>query len=366
MSERLSQEDVDRLLSDPSAETRRITATKIARDFGSEVLTESEQKVAQEIIGLLVRDVAVRVRQALSEGLKHNPNVPPDVAVALSKDVDDVATPILRNAFAFSDDDLIEIIKIASPRKLAAIAERDKVSSRVSDALIDHGDENAVACLIANDGAEIDPQSLHRALDRYGESERVHEAMIDRSKLPLVIAERLVAMVSNQMRTRLVTRHELKPETATELMFEARERATMALLSPDADAREVHRLVDQLYRFKRLTPTMVLRALCTGDVVFFESAITRLAGIPEDNVRILVGDTGGIGLKRLYDKAGLPASMFPLARSAIELYQEMQRKGMPDSRDSYARLMLERIVSKFDDLAPIAEPAEGPPSDASS
>lgn len=356
MSEKLSQEDVDRLLSDPSAETRRITATKIARDFGSDVLSDSEQKVAQEIIGLLVRDVEARVRQALAEGLKHNPNIPPTVAMSLARDVEDVATPILRNAFAFSDDDLVEIVKMANPQKLAAIAERDRVSARVSDALIDHGDENAVARLIANDGAEIAPDSLHRVLDKYGESARVHAAMIDRSKLPLAIAERLVAMVSNQLRTRLVTRHELKPETATELMFEARERATMALLSPDADTQEVHRLVDQLYRFKRLTPTMVLRALCTGDVVFFQSAVTRLAGIPEDNVRILVGDTGGIGLKRLYDKAGLPSSMYPLARAAIELYQEMQRQGMPDSRDGYARLMLERILSRFDDLAPITEP----------
>jgi len=359
VSDRLSQEDVDRLLSDPSTETRRVTATKIARDFGTEVLTESEQKVAEEIVRLLARDAEERVRKALAEGLKHNPNVPPEIARALAADVDEVATPILRNAFAFSDDDLIQLVKLASPQKLQAIAAREKVPAAVSDAVVAAGDEAAVATLVANEGATIGDATFDRILDDYGRSTRVQEAMIDRSRLPLAISERLVSMVSNQLRTRLVTRHELKPETATELMFQAREQATMALVSPDADASEVHKLVDQLYRYKRLTPTIVLRALCTGDMIFFESALTRLAGIPEKNVRILVRDTGGIGLKRLYEKAGLPPQTFPLAHVAIDLFNELQRKGMPESRDNYARLMLERLITRFEEVAPSTKGGKG-------
>ena len=86
----ISQEDVERLMTDPSPKVRRETADKLTRGYATETLTERERELIEEIFRLLLRDAEVRVRLALAEGLKENPAVPRDVAVALAKDVDDL------------------------------------------------------------------------------------------------------------------------------------------------------------------------------------------------------------------------------------------------------------------------------------
>ena len=92
----LTQDDVARLLTDPSAQTRAETAAKIAQDFGADRLTPEEREMAQEIFRIMAKDAEVRVREALSFNLKENSAIPHEVAKAFAQDVDLVALPILQ------------------------------------------------------------------------------------------------------------------------------------------------------------------------------------------------------------------------------------------------------------------------------
>src|SRR4030067_1096960 len=87
MADILTQADVARLLSDPSAETRAETAAKIAAQFDGATLNEGERRLAEEIFRFMVRDAEVRVREALSRNLKSSRDLPHDVALALARDV---------------------------------------------------------------------------------------------------------------------------------------------------------------------------------------------------------------------------------------------------------------------------------------
>ena len=58
----------------------------------------------------MIKDAEVRVREALAQNLKENPDLPHDVALSLAQDVDQVALPILQFSDVLTDDDLIEII----------------------------------------------------------------------------------------------------------------------------------------------------------------------------------------------------------------------------------------------------------------
>ena len=49
------------------------------------------------------------VRDALSENLKENPNVPHEVALSLAQDVDQVSLPVLQYSEILSDQDLTEV-----------------------------------------------------------------------------------------------------------------------------------------------------------------------------------------------------------------------------------------------------------------
>ncbi|MBL4741150.1 MAG: hypothetical protein JKY12_09145, partial [Sneathiella sp.] len=72
MSEKgsLSPADVERLMSDRSAETRAKTVEKIAGNMASREFSASERAEAEAIFRLLAGDAEVLVRQALSDTLK--------------------------------------------------------------------------------------------------------------------------------------------------------------------------------------------------------------------------------------------------------------------------------------------------------
>jgi len=112
---KLKEEDVARLLANPSGETRADIAGKIAAQHAN--LSVGERKMAEDIFRVMCKDAEVRVREALSRQLKENPLVPHDVALALAKDVDAVSLPMLQFSDVLSDEDLVEIVKSQSPER---------------------------------------------------------------------------------------------------------------------------------------------------------------------------------------------------------------------------------------------------------
>ena len=346
---RLTEGDVRKLLADPSADNRAETAAKLALEFDQGNLSASERTMAEQIFRIMVKDAEVRVREALAINLKENPNVPHDVAVTLAKDVDQVALPVLQFSELLSDEDLVQIIRSQNPSKQKAIAERAHVSATVAEAIVEDAGKEAVVALVANEGAEISEKSLDRVIDKFGADEDVQAPMVRRSVLPVTIVERLVHQVSENLREHLLTHHEMPASIAADLILQARERATIGL-STDSSEDDVERLVNQLYNNGRLTPSIVLRALCMGDMKFFEYAMARRVGIPVLNARMLIHDSGELGLDGLYGKSGMPHSFYPAVKAAISVAKEMSYDGEEGDRERYARRMLERVLTQYGDL----------------
>lgn len=344
----LSQTDVASLLKNPSDENRADTAEKVAATFSAGQLSDKERALAEDIFRTMVHDAAVRVRSALSESLRDNPEVPHDVAMSLARDVDEVALPMIEKSSVLNDEDLIDIIQEQSELARMAVASRGKISADVSDALVDTKSENVVAKLVSNEGADIRESTYNKVLDAHGDSEKVNQPMALRSSLPINVAERLVTMVSDQVRSHIMTHHQISEETASDLLFDSREKATVSLLSPGRKGTNVISLVDQLYRNKRLTPSLIIRALCMGDVTFFEAALARMVDVPVANAYRLIHDRGDLGLKRLFEAAGLPLDMLKVARAALKVIKEM-RLTAGDDRDISRNVTIERILTDLED-----------------
>ncbi len=345
METKLKEEDVARLLANPSSETRVEIAGKIAAQHIA--LSAGERKLAEDIFRLMVKDAEVRVRQALSRQLKENPTVPHDLALALARDVEDVSLPMLRFSEVLTDEDLVEIVKSQSPEKQVAVASRPHVSSSVADALVDSKNEKVVATLVANEGAELTEKTLNRVVDEFGSSELVGKPLVERAQLPITVAERLMTKVSENLRKHLMARPELSPEAAAGMMLQARELAVLGLSNSESD---VTQLVDHLYRNGRLTASIILRAVCMGDIGFFEVALAKLARIKDENARTLIHDAGKRGFEALFEKAGLPKAFHTAMRAAVDVSYELEYDGRPNDRERFSRRMIERILTQYGDL----------------
>lgn len=350
MTETLTAADVSRLMGDQSAEIRAGTAEKIATHFQYGALTESERRIAADIFRSMLEDAEVRVREALTRNLKRCPDLPRDIARRLADDVESVAVPMLQFSEVLTDADLIEIARLQNTVKQTAIAKRATVSEGVADALLDTGNEAVVATLVGNNGARISEPALHKVVENFGDSEAVQQPLVRRAALPVTVAERLVSKVSDSLREYLVTHHELPPNLASDLILDTRERATVSLLGRNKTGVDLERLVAQLHENGRLTPSLILRAACVGDIGFMETSLAALAGVSLVNTRVLVNEAGNLGLRSIYERAGLPAEFFPAFRAAVDVAQQTQYDGEDQDRERFARRVLERIITQVETI----------------
>jgi len=349
MASSLSQADVARLLAEPSPHTRAEMAGKLAQNIDNPHLTDKERTLAQDVVRLMAKDVEATVRKALAESLRSAARLPHDVALKLAGDIEEVALPILAHSPVLTDEDLIAIVRQNAGARQEAIAARPQVSEQVADALIEDGGEQAVALLMNNAGAHISDAGFGKAIDRFPHSEAVKANMVQRARLPVTIAERLVILVSERLQEQLVATHELPPALAADLVLQSRERSIINI-SSGAGGEDVEKLAAQMHAHKRLTPSLVLRALCMGDLVFFEAAVAIMADVPLLNARVLMHDAGRLGLKSLYDKSGLPARFLPAVRIAMDVVRETPMDGEPQDRKRYRARVIERILTQYEDF----------------
>ena len=346
---RLTESDVHKLLADPSGETRADTAAKLAIQFDQGNLSPSERAMAEQIFRIMVKDTEVRVLEALAINLKENPNVPHDVAVTLAKDVDQVALPVLRFSEILSDDDLQQIVRSQDMKKQKAIAGRAHVSAVVADAIVEDADEDAVVTLVSNEGAELTEKSLDRVIDKYGQDEDVQKPMVARSVLPVTIVERLVHQVSENLCEHLLAHHEMLPSIATDLILQARERATIGA---------VHRFVRRR-RGASGQPALQQRSFDAFDhsagVVHGRHEVLRIRDVPSrrhsDDERADADPRfRRAGAKRPLQQVGDAREFLPAVKSAISVAKEMSYDGEEGDRERYARRMLERVLTQYGDL----------------
>src|SRR3546814_15001776 len=92
-----------------------------------------------------------------------------------SSDRASVATPLLSESGALTDQDLVDLVVGEDRAKQLAVAGRPTLSEAVADALVAHGSEEVVVAVVSNPGATLGEPTLDLALDRFPDSERVNE-----------------------------------------------------------------------------------------------------------------------------------------------------------------------------------------------
>lgn len=342
----LTDEDIRVLVKGANADDRAIAAHKLCRTLDRIELSDADREKANDILRIMAADAAELVRRALAVTLRASDRVPRDVALKLSKDVESIALPMLKFSPVFTDEDLAEIVCLGDPVRQVAIAKRSALSERVTTVLVEVGSEEAVEVACSNDNANFGERVLQHAIDRFSRSESVLQAVAYRRVLPLAVTERLIQMVGDQVRDHLVSRHAISPETALQMALGAKERASIDLVDQAGRTADIKSFVVHLRRAERLTPSLVVRALAHGHMAFLEHAIAELAGVPHHRAWLMVHDAGPLGLKAIYERAGLPLRLYPAFRSGVDVYHQLEREGGLSNRSHFQEKMLERFLTQ--------------------
>jgi uncharacterized protein (DUF2336 family) len=341
----LTPMDVDSLLHDDSPDSRAGVLEKISISYNAQQFQGRERDIAEQIFRLLMKDAALRVRETLAERIKDNTNIPRDIVLHLAADVESVAVPVLSSSKVLSDADLVSIVeKSHDIGKLMAISQRDDVSTRVSEALVETRYAQVMTSLLANEHARISDQSLEKISEDFRHDASVLDTLARHPKLPITVVERIISQASDAVAAELKSKYKISESEAQQDIGHAREDFMLRLLENELTRDEVRALVVQMAAEGRLSASIVMTALCRGQIGFFTAALAEFTGIPLVNAEKLIADRGAHGFNAIYQKSGLPESMMDAVRVLLRAVQDMQDDSAIPGSMLYANRLAERVI----------------------
>ncbi len=182
--------------------------------------------------------------------------------------------------------------------------------------------------------------------ERLGSDASVREALLARNDLPHSIRQQLMTHLSNVLNSFLVTHGWLHRQRALDVTREAVERATL-VLADLSDANNLTSLVAHLAESGQLTSVLLFRALCIGNIAFFEEAMVQLSHMPRNRVSALVQDRGTNGFQALYRRCGLPGSAYAAFKAALDVLCETAPEEFSPGHLHFSRKVLEKVMARY-------------------
>jgi uncharacterized protein (DUF2336 family) len=344
MTARLRSADVANLLE--AAPSPERAASRLGQSLAKASLSDGERLIAEELLRQLLDEAASKVREIIAETLKDSPHLPHDVAVRLINDIDSVAIPVLKCSTVLTDDDLIAVVHAGQPSKQVAIASRDMLGASVVEELLSTDNGHAVSALMHNPAVHLDEAALEFVAARFAGDREVVALLKRHPALSAHLAERMRRFSAATLIEYLKRYPNLPEEVVIPLILRTREE-TFGVLDPDrGTGQDATDIVNHLAEHTGISASFVVRALGTGDIELFETALARRARIPVSNARTLIYDPGPLGLKSVWDRAKLPADTMSVIRSALDVLQDMFREGYPFDITRFQTTLAERILTQ--------------------
>jgi hypothetical protein len=182
-------------------------------------------------------------------------------------------------------------------------------------------------------------------VEQFRDDLTIMELLICRGVLWPSFAEKLFTLVSEQFQRQLTRRYLFPWALASDAAETAREVGILKFLIPWMTRMEIEHLTRQMHRGKRLHYSLVIRALCMGEVRFFEYSMAALAGVPVENARILMQDSGGQGFSALYASCSMPTGFMEAVRALYRIALQETNSGKNRVRDFESRV-IDRLTAK--------------------
>jgi uncharacterized protein (DUF2336 family) len=136
---------------------------------GSARYSKKQVELFGEVFKALVETIELKTRIKLARRFATDPDAPPALVRAFAaSDAAAVAGPVLSLSPALGEGDLIASASQQGQDHLLAIAQRETISEKVTDILIDRGEQKVVHAVAKNAGARISDDGFGKLVLRSG------------------------------------------------------------------------------------------------------------------------------------------------------------------------------------------------------
>ncbi len=296
VTEGFDRDRLYRLAEQKTRSGRRDLAETIADLFyaGPSGLSERERTLIFDILRRVIHDAELSVRRRLSGQLAEFGDAPKDLILALANDEIEVAYPILTRSRALEDEQLIEVVQARAQEHRLAVALRENLPAKVSDALVATKDETVIVTLLENATAEISRAAFEFLVEQSKRIDRFQAPILRREDLPVDLAKRMYRWVSDALRQYIVENFDVDEAEITKLLETATDGEMKRSEVKRTDA--AGRLIAALNDSKMVTSRMLVDVLEEGEVRLFVAVLRQRTGLREVTLMRMLMEPEGDGL----------------------------------------------------------------------
>ncbi|MGN6095642.1 MAG: DUF2336 domain-containing protein [Bosea sp. (in: a-proteobacteria)] len=270
--------NLTRMPTDLSSDSRRQLLNAVTDLF---LLDQEPTEASKEHYGQIavtsLSHLGDEERRGYADRVAAMPTLPRNVAVTLGGDGNaEVARLVLTLSPVLTDNDLAAIAVSQTQQHLAAIAERARLSERVTDILVERGDRTVLTTVSANEGAAFSDRGFDRLLERGNGDAAIAGNLARRSDLEPKRAERVLRIVGQLAETaagansdpQSLARQARQQRLEVKLLLSdlaAKVREVDDVLIMLADEDRAYHLAQVLSQVADITPEQALRVLMQRD-----------------------------------------------------------------------------------------------------
>ena len=284
-------DDLIALAKEPSSARRRELLREVTDMFFSANTPHgpSEMELFDSVLGPLASEMEEAVRAELSLRFASADQAPAALLQGLASDSIAVAAPILSGSKLLSEDALLKLAQTQGQEHLRALSARPDLSSKISDIVVDRGDDETLGALLENQSAVLSREAQETVVDRAAANPELHSAVVNRRCLPPDLLNEMYFVVEGRLRETILARNAAMDPVFLDAAL-AKGRRKMAerdgTLPPDYAAAEAH--VQRLISTHAMGPSTLAGFLRQGERSRFLIALAELAEIDFSTARRIV------------------------------------------------------------------------------
>jgi uncharacterized protein (DUF2336 family) len=304
------------LQEDTDVRVRTILGRKLA-SLTPTLPDETRQRVQKDAVASLtamVADAALRIRASIAESVRDMPDGPREIILRLAHDpAVMVCEPVIRFSPMLTQEDLVTLIASGPPTTtVMAVANRPRIGTAVSDAIVGSADPAAICALLCNRTAQIREATLDALAAQSEEQTDWQEPLVRRPHLPPRAQRMLAEIVTGHLLETLAAREDLDPRLGPTLRS-ALERDRQIYPAPsigqrqsndDADAETALTRAKALLQAGHIDDRAILDALRRNAVLEATAILAVKAGVTVQAIERACGLRSAKAMVGLAWKAG--------------------------------------------------------------
>jgi uncharacterized protein (DUF2336 family) len=235
---------------------------------------------------------------------------------------------------------------------LHAVAMRERIGTRVAEALVAKGGRGLLMKLLARPDVSLSAATLRRAASTDArEDAELRGLLLDRDDLPADARLILVQAVAEALRATRIIRGAVAPARLERILRDATDTALTSIGEHEAAAGRAP-YATALVQARHVSTRVMLHAIVQGHVLFFADCVAQLAETPRQKVFTLLESGSRAALNALLARCGLSE---PVRNMLARLIFHARAADLADdlaARHFVVTALTEELVVEHDGMIP--------------